>query len=79
MFSTFINVALFAVFALQGALADFTIDTPAFIQVCIVRSRVANLPVLTYILFLVPACSSHLVSYYSPLQSRHRFSCRPMW
>jgi hypothetical protein len=32
MLPTFINVALFAAFALQGALADFTIDTPTFTQ-----------------------------------------------
>jgi hypothetical protein len=44
MLPTFINVALFAAFALQGALADFTIDTPTFTQVCVARFHVAPSP-----------------------------------
>ena len=33
MFPTLFSVTLFVVLAIQGALADFTIDTPNFVQV----------------------------------------------
>ena len=33
MYSTLVSVALFSALAIQGALADFTVDTPEIVQV----------------------------------------------
>ncbi|KAH9846677.1 hypothetical protein C2E23DRAFT_569073 [Lenzites betulinus] len=55
MYSTFISVALFAAVAIQGALADFTVDTPQITECEPVKLTWDSTGAKSYNVIIVPS------------------------